>query len=142
MPQISTHSLVSLSLASAERLCDLAIDAAHHHQTRISVAVVDASGQLLAFRRMDGTILVSIDVSIGKARTAAHIGKPATVFEKMINQGHPALLSISGLTPLAGGLPITSEEAVIGAIGISGASGEVDEAIALQAVRALSTVPS
>ena len=142
MPQISTHSLVSLSLASAERLCDLAIHAAGQHQSRISVAVVDASGQLLAFRRMDDTILVSIDVSIGKARTAAHIGKPATAFEQMINQGHPALLSINGLTPLAGGLPVILEEAVIGAIGISGASGEVDEAIASQAVQALSAVPS
>lgn len=142
MSRINTHSLVSLSLASAERLCDLAIDAAHHHQTLISVAVVDASGQLLAFRRMDAAILVSIDVSIGKARTAAHIGKPATVFEQMINQGHPALLSINGLTPLVGGLPVILEEVVIGAIGISGASGEVDEAIASQAVQALSAVPS
>ncbi|MHC1480938.1 GlcG/HbpS family heme-binding protein [Frateuria aurantia] len=140
MTQSLTHSLQSLSLSAAEQLCQAAIEAAHRHRVLISVTVVDAAGQLLAFQRMDRAVLISIDVSIGKARTAAILGKSATIFEQMINQGHPSLLSIPGLMPLAGGVPVTLDGHIVGAIGISGASGDVDEAIAIQVAQSLTEV--
>lgn len=137
MHPVTTLSNPSLDMTSADRLCDLAVRCASLRKARISVAVVDAAGHLLAFRRMDHCILVAIEVAIGKARTAALIGRPAHVFEGMINQGHPALLSIGSLTPLAGGTPVMKDDRLLGAIGISGDSGDTDELIAIESVQAL-----
>lgn len=131
-----TQTIPILTLAGAEALMARAIHEATQRSARICVAVVDASGQLLAFRRMDGAGLISIDVALGKARTAAFLGKPASAFEKMIDNGKPSMLSVPGAVPLAGGQPVEVDGAMVGAIGISGSTGEGDEAIAVAVVQA------
>ncbi|CAM3793631.1 heme-binding protein [Paracoccus yeei] len=136
MSNTMTLTIPTLTLAGAEALMARAIDEATKRSARICVAVVDASGRLLAFSRMDGAGLVSIDVSMGKARTAAFLGKPASAFEKMIDGGKPSMLSVPGAVPLAGGQPVEVDGAMVGAIGISGSTGEGDEAIAHAVVQA------
>ncbi len=140
MQALNSHTLTTLKLDSALELCRFTIEQARQQQVTISVAVVDVSDQLPAFQRTDQSILVPIEAAIGKARTATLLGKSATVSETMINQGHPALLSIPGLTPLAGSVPVAMAGQVVAAIDISGATGDIDEAIAIAVATAASEV--
>lgn len=135
-----TCQISTLTLAGAERLAILAQAEAAHRGARICVAVVDGAGHLLVFRRMDGAALVSIDVAIGKARTAAFLGMPAAAFEAMIDSGRPSMLSVPGAVPLAGGQPVRVAGAVVGALGISGCSGDGDETIATACLAAFAEV--
>lgn len=129
-------SFIGLTLAGAEALLDHAKAEAVRRDLRLCMAVVDASGHLLAFSRMDGAGLVSIEVALGKARTAAFLQAPSRMFEEKVDGGAPSILSVSQLVPLRGGVPVASGGRIVGALGISGASGEVDEAVALACVEA------
>ncbi len=105
---------------------------------KLSIAVVDASGQLMAFQRMDDARLITVDVSIGKARTAAYLRSPSKVLEDMVNGGRTALVAIEGITPVQGAVPIIVDGLVVGAIGTSGASPAEDESVAKAGAAALS----
>jgi len=124
----------TLSLAGADALCAHAEAEAERAGVRLCIAVVDAAGHLLTFCRMDGAGLVSIEVAMGKARTAALLKAPSRLFEEKIDSGAPSILSAPGLVPLRGGVPVMRGKQQVGAIGVSGAAGEVDEAVALAAV--------
>jgi uncharacterized protein GlcG (DUF336 family) len=112
------------ALAIAER-CRAA---AAERDARVSVAVVDEAGALVAFERLDGARAYSVDLAIRKARTAAAIGVPTRVLEAMAKagqlQGSPEVLA------LAGGLPVMADGVCAGAVGVSGSTGETDDAIA------------
>lgn len=108
---------------------------------KLSIAVVDASGQLMAFQRMDDARLITVDVSIGKARTAAYLRSPSKVLEDMVNGGRASLVAIEGITPVQGAVPIIANGAVVGAIGTSGATPVEDEAVAKAGAAALSKTP-
>ncbi len=94
------------------------------------IVVVDEGGNLLLLERLDDTQVASVNVGIGKARTAAIFRRPSKVFEDQIRDGRVAALALPGATPLQGGIPITYEGKVIGAIGVSGESPAQDEDIA------------
>lgn len=121
----------TLNRAGANKLLESGLTEAAKQGLNVCIAVVDQAGQLIAFQRMDGASLVAIDVAIGKARTAALLKKPAKAFEEMIDGGSPSLLSVSNLMPLRGGVPVLYEDAFIGAVGVSGGTGETDDAIAV-----------
>ena len=93
------------------------------------VAILDESGLLKAFRRMDGAPLISIDVAQNKAYTAL-LGAPSQDFFNRIKDD-PALLAgaphIPRIVTFGGGLPVRIDGAVVGAIGVSG--GTVDQDI-------------
>ena len=95
------------------------------------IAVVDDGGQLILLERLDDTQVASVEVAIGKARTAAIFRRPSKDFEDQVKNGRVAALALPGATPLQGGIPITVEGKVIGAIGASGNSPQEDEEIAL-----------
>lgn len=116
------------------------LDAAEAHAASINVpqniAVVDAGGRLLGFRRMDGAKFHSIDTSIAKAVTAASLAAPSG--------GAPAdagvLVGITtrgGFTNLKGGLPVLIDGRVAGAIGVGSGAPDEDVAVAEAAVSAL-----
>jgi len=129
-PTRSTSSHISLSQNGCRLLLDKAIEVAEQRGLRITVAVTDGSGVLLGFLRMDGAALVTVDVAIGKARTAAYLGAPSQIFEEMINAGQTAMVTAPNLLPLQGGVPVLSAGQVCGAIGVSGSSGENDRVLA------------
>jgi len=133
LTEIETLSQAALSLAGADRLTRIAMEEARRQGFAVCIAVTDPAGHLLRFTRMDGAGLVSIDVALGKAKAAAYLGKPARLFEEMINAGATSMLSVPGILPLAGGVPVGAP--MLGAIGISGATGDIDEAIAEAAAR-------
>jgi len=80
--------------------------------------------------RLDDTQVASVEVGIGKARTAAIFRRASKVFEDQIREGRVAALALPGATPLQGGIPITANGKVIGAIGVSGNTPQEDEDIA------------
>ena len=132
------HSAVSTSAAHA------AVAAAVEHASvlgvAINVAVVDGSGTLMAFLRMNGAFLHSIDIAIDKAYTAASFGFPTSQWGGVI--GDDELLRIGlnqrqRLVLFGGGLPIVAGGQRIGGIGVSGGSAEQDEACARAGLKAL-----
>lgn len=101
-----------------------------------AIAVVDDGGHLLVLQRLDDTQVASVDVGIGKARTAAIFRRPSREFEEQVKNGRIAALALPGATPLQGGVPISYEGKVIGAIGVSGESPTQDEEIAIAGANA------
>lgn len=130
-----------LTAEGAQRALRAAEKEATRRGLKLSIAVVDAAGHLLAFRRMDDARLISIDVSVGKARTAAYLRSPSKTLEDMINGGRAALVGIEGITPVQGAVPIIVGGVVVGAIGASGASAADDELAAKAGAAALSKAP-
>lgn len=119
-----------IAQAGAQRAIEAALAEAGRNDWVIAVAVVDSSGELVAFHKADGAIGISPAVAIGKARTAALLRQPSKNFEDYINSGRPSFLSTPGTTPLEGGVPIIVDGQVVGAIGVSGAHGPNDSQVA------------
>jgi glc operon protein GlcG len=119
-----------LTLGMAKRLVAAAEAEAKKRGATVVIAVVDDGGQLILLERLDDTQVASVEVAIGKARTAAIFRRPSKEFEDQVKNGRVAALALPGATPLQGGIPITVEGKVIGAIGASGNSPQEDEEIA------------
>lgn len=113
-----------------------AIEKANALSLVLSIAITDLGGHLLAFHRMDGAMVFSVNIAIGKAKTSAISGKPSAVFEESA-ANRPALLSIDDTVLMQGGLPIIIDGRCIGAVGVSGASSQEDEDVARAAIAAL-----
>jgi len=103
----------------------------------VAITVVDASGGLILFHKLDETQPGSIQVSQGKARTSALFKRPTKAMEEMIAGGKTAVLAVEGIVPIQGGLPVVADGKVIGAIGVSGVTSAQDEQIATAALAAL-----
>jgi glc operon protein GlcG len=100
------------------------------------IAVVDASGNLLAFVRMDGAKFLSIQTAQRKAITAAN-RRTATGGIEPAHAVELALVSSGSITNLKGGLPIEVDGQVLGAVGVSSGTGEQDLEVATAAVAAI-----
>jgi uncharacterized protein GlcG (DUF336 family) len=104
---------------------------------RVVIAVVDEGGNLLVLQRLDDPQVARVDVGIGKARTAAIFRRPSREFEEQVKNGRVAALALPGATPWQGGVPISFERKVIGAIGVSGETPAQDEEIASTGANAM-----
>src|SRR5215510_6937042 len=120
----------ALSLAAAKKIAAAAEADAKAKNARVVIAVVDDGGTLLVLQRLDDTQVASVDVGIGKARTAAIFRRPSREFEEQVKNGRIAALGLPGATPLQGGLPLFAGGKCVGAIGVSGDTPQVDEDIA------------
>lgn len=140
MAMDSTLSLQTLSSAAAHAAVAAAVAHARTLGVAVNVAVVDAGGQLLAFLRMDGAFLHSIDIAIDKAYTALGFGFPTEAWAGLFATD-PLLQTGLGVRPrlvvLGGGVPAYAGAARVGAIGVSGASAAQDAACARAALAAL-----
>lgn len=136
----------TLTLDGAKKI----IDAAKTEAKRVNapsgvIAVVDDGGNLMAFERLDGTFAAGANISIGKARTAALFKRPTKAFEDIIKNGRTAMVALpdSFFTPLQGGIPITVNGQIVGAVGVSGAaSAQQDEDLAIAGAKALEANPT
>ena len=127
-----------LTLDGAKRVIAAAVTEARRSGGTGVIALVDDGGNLMAVERLDDTFPAGANISIGKARTAALFKKPSKAFEDIIGKGRTAMVALTDFTPLQGGVPITVDDRVVGAIGVSGAaSAQRDEEIALAGARAL-----
>ena len=106
----------------------------------VVIVVVDDAGTVIELTRMDSAQIASVNVGIGKARTAAIYRRPSRVFEEQIRDGRIAALALADATPLQGGIPIVINGQVVGAVGVSGDSPQVDEDIAIAGAKAISSL--
>ncbi|MGE5277560.1 MAG: GlcG/HbpS family heme-binding protein [Acidobacteriota bacterium] len=125
-----------VSFAAARRMAEASREAARAKGVAVVVVVVDDGGHVVLLERMDGAQVASVNVGIGKARTAAIYRRPSKVFEDQVRNGRVAALALADATPLQGGIPILLDGQVIGAIGVSGDTPQVDEDIAIAGAKA------
>jgi uncharacterized protein GlcG (DUF336 family) len=128
------QSIKSLSLDDAQRVIQAGIAKAKDVHSPSNIAVVDAGGNLLAFARMEEAWLGSIDIAINKAFTSrafdvatkqlGTLAQPGQQFYGIQASNHGRVMIF------AGGLPLKSSGKVIGAVGVSGGTGEQDQQIA------------
>ena len=104
-------------------------------RSRVVIAVVDPSGELIQLRRTPGAQIASSRVAIDKARTAAIFVRPSRVMEEQVTNGRLGALALHGASALTGGIPLVVEDEVVGGIGVSGASS-ADEDQELSAIGA------
>ena len=106
------------------------------HGYRVVIAVVDAWGHVLQLRRTEGAQAASDQVAIDKARTAAIFVRPSREIEEQVSAGRLGALALHGAVALTGGIPLTADGEVIGAIGTSGETPDQDESVSLAGARA------
>jgi glc operon protein GlcG len=126
-----------LSLAAARAIVAAAEAEAKARGVGVVTVVVDDGGHIIELSRMDTAQVASVNVGIGKARTAAIYRRPSRVFEEQIKQGRVAALALADATPLQGGVPIVIGGQVVGAVGVSGDTPQVDEDIAIAGSKAI-----
>ena len=136
-----TRTITSISLSDAQAVIDAAVKRAGEIGQPSNVAVADAGGNLVAFVRMDNAWLGSIAIAIDKAFTArafdiatvelAENAQPGKQFYG-IQQSNNGRVMV-----FAGGVPLSVDGVVVGAVGVSGGTGEQDQAVAEAAAAAL-----
>jgi glc operon protein GlcG len=126
-----------LSLAAARQIIAAAEAEARSRGLGVVTVVVDDAGTVIQLSRMDAAQVASVNVGIGKARTAAIYRRPSRVFEEQIKNGRVAALALADATPLQGGVPVLMDGRVVGAVGVSGDSPQADEEIAIAGSKAI-----
>ena len=119
-----------ISLARAEAAIHAAVAEAGRRNWKMNVAVADSGGNLVAFQRMDGAMLASIQIAEHKARAAVTFRRPTKIFEDGIQLMHlNYLLAFDGVIASRGGIPLIDQGKIIGAIGCSGGTDSQDEVV-------------
>jgi|SRR5437016_12972664 glc operon protein GlcG len=131
-----TVATLKLTLAGAMKLLQAAIAKAAEIGVPECISIVDPGGHLLAFARMDGAFVQSIDSSLMKAMTAASYGEPTGNIAAGIDL-KLAIATQGKRINLPGGLPIIVDGHVIGGIGVGSGTGEQDRIVAEAALGAL-----
>jgi uncharacterized protein GlcG (DUF336 family) len=132
--------MTDITLAQAQTVVDAALAASTEAGTLMNIAVVDAGGNLKAFARQDGAWLGSIDIAIKKARTARFFDMESGAIGELSQPGGPLFnieVSNGGLITFPGGIPLSLDGTVVGAIGVSGSTVDDDRAVAQAGVAAL-----
>lgn len=123
-----------VTLADARRIIAAAEKEAEHQKQPMNIAVADAGGNLVAHVRMDGAWMGSIDISIKKAWTARAFDistKELAGFSQSGGQFFGIHASNDGKVMIfAGGIPLKLDGKVVGAVGVSGGTGDQDQAVA------------
>lgn len=109
-----------MTLGVAKKLIAAAEDAAIKGHAHLGIAVVDGGGHLVAFERMDGAALVTVEFAQAKAHTAVMYKAPTDVFSQALAKGSTAILGLPQVVPFGGGFPLKAGDQVVGAIGCSG----------------------
>jgi uncharacterized protein GlcG (DUF336 family) len=135
------RKLQTVTLEDARRIIAAGEREAESQGQPVNIAVVDAGGNLVAHIRQDGAWIGSVDVAINKAFSArafdvstAGLGEnaqPGGQFYGIQDSNHGRVMIF------AGGVPLMSGDEVVGAVGVSGGTGEQDQAVASAAAEAL-----
>jgi glc operon protein GlcG len=119
-----------ISLEEAQAVVQAAVAEARKRDWKMNVAVADSGGNLVAFVRMDGAMLASIQIAQHKARAAVNFRRPTKVFEDGVQLMHlNYLLAFDGIIASRGGIPLIARGAIIGAVGSSGGTDSQDEVV-------------
>jgi uncharacterized protein GlcG (DUF336 family) len=133
-----TKTLFELS----RQLLDAALGKARELGVKVSIAVVDAHGDLIILERMQGAVSLSPKIAAGKASASAIFMRPTSEFEPRVAQNSAFWAGVSSMTSGAvlfgrGGVPMKRGGETVGAVGVSGGTSEQDEVIAQAAIAVL-----
>lgn len=126
-----------LDLSVAKRLIEAVEARAEAEGRRVVVAVANAEGNPIAVHVMDGAYLVSFDVAVRKAYTAVAVRMPTRELFDLVAKGgtFQGLDRLENLVTFGGGVPLFAEDTLLGAIAVSGGTGDEDHALAEYARR-------
>ena len=117
-----------ISVENAKKVAAAALAEARKNSWTMAVAVVDPSGTLIYYEKMDNTQNGSAKVAIDKARSAALFKRATKVFADRLTSGNAGLpvLAVEGAVPVEGGVPLVIDGHIVGAIGLSGDTSDHD----------------
>lgn len=106
---------------------------------RLTAAVLDPGGHPIVVKRDDGSEFLRVDIAVGKAWGALGMGLPSRVMAQRAEHipsffGALAAMSDGKVVPVAGGVLIRHEGAIVGAVGVSGDTSQIDEQAAVAAI--------
>ena len=127
----------ALNTATAKKIAAGTIAECQKNGWNVAVAVVDPHGALVYYERMEDTQYASNDIAIGKARAAATYRRPTRAFADVINKGGPATATLPGVFASPGGVPLMVDGKVIGAVGVSGVTGDQDEQCSMAGAKSM-----
>ena len=113
-------------LADAKKLIAGAQAEAKKHDWRLACAVVEPTGMLVAYEKMDDTQYASVEISIEKAKAAALYRRSLKAMVDAVKSGNTGMLSLPDVIAVEGGMPIVRGGKIIGALGCSGAASNQD----------------
>jgi glc operon protein GlcG len=132
-----------ISLEQAQAVMQAAVAEARKRDWKMNIAVADSGGNLVAFQRMDGAMLASIQIAQHKARAAVTFRRPTKVFEDGIQLMHlNYLLAFDGVIASRGGIPLIEQGDIIGAIGCSGGTDSQDEVVSKAGAAVINQLPT
>jgi glc operon protein GlcG len=121
---------VSIGLERAKQAMAAAEAEAKKRNWKMNIAVVDTNGELVHFSRMEGAPIASVNISQGKARTAARFRRDTRLFYNAYETGHSYIGTLDPtIVASPGGFPLVEGGKLIGAIGCSGGTGDQDAAV-------------
>jgi uncharacterized protein GlcG (DUF336 family) len=143
----SESAVYTVNLSQASTIVDEALATARSMKFQsMSVAVLDAGGHLVAFKREDNSSIMRFEVAFGKAYAALAMGRPSRGFEQLSAQRPVFVNSLVGASgerfiPVEGGVLVrNADKKIIGAVGISGDTADNDEICAIKGIRAAGLV--
>ena len=133
VPRVASAQLADakvLTLQAAKAILAAAEAEARKNNWNLSIAVVDAHGELLAFERMDDAALTTVAIAQGKALTAARYKRPTKAIDSSVTAGRVQMMAFPGVIPVEGGVPVIVNGKYIGGVGASGAASYQDAQVA------------
>ena len=117
-----------ISLQAAKKPAEAALAEAAQNNWTMAVAIVDPSGNLVYYEKMDNTQLASAAIAIDKARSAALYKRPTKAMQDALAAGGAGflILRLPDAMPVEGGIPLVVDGKIVGAIGVSGSTSEHD----------------
>src|ERR1700739_88401 len=117
-----------ITLEHAEAAIAATVAEAKKHDWKLNIAVMDSGGNLIAFQRMDGAQLASIQIAEHKAPAAVTFRRETKVWENALQQDNrPYVMTLDGVIGSRGGIPLVQGGKLVGGIGCSGGTGSQDE---------------
>ena len=122
-----------ITLEAAKKAMAAAEAEAKKSNWPVAIAIVDTTGSLAMLQKLDNTQTASVEIAIGKARTAMDFRRPTKALQDVIAAGGGGLrlLALHNATPLEGGVPIIVDGKIVGGIGVSGVTSEQDAQVAI-----------
>lgn len=117
----------SVTLENSKKVAAPALAEAEKNHWNVAVAIVDTSGNLVYYEKMDNTQIGSATIAVDKARTAALFKRPTKAFQDAVETpGGARVVGMHNVIAVEGGIPLVLEGKIVGAIGVSGATSAQD----------------
>ena len=123
----------SIGIEASKRVAAASVAEARKNGWFMAIAIVDPAGDLVYFEKMDNTQAASVAIAVDKARSSARFKRPTKAMQDVLATGGEGLrfLALQGAIPAEGGVPLVMDGKIVGAIGVSGGSGQQDSQTAI-----------